>query len=89
MADPMYTEKVRKQISNVTKNFLGRDQFLGFWSRVSAKVDLKLGNARLSYLGIIWTIPVNDMNILALLWVNSHTAGDVVAVGDMCGRRGV
>jgi hypothetical protein len=89
MADPMYTEKVRKQISNVTKNFLGRDQFLGFWSRVSAKVDLNLDNVKVSYLGIIWTIPVNDMNILALLWVDPHTAGDIVAVGDMCDRRGV
>jgi hypothetical protein len=33
MADPIYTERVKKQMSNVTKAFLNVDQFWGFCDR--------------------------------------------------------
>ena len=32
MAEPIYTEVVKKHIWKVTKNFLDVGQFLGFWS---------------------------------------------------------
>ena len=79
----MYTEKVRKQISKVTKNRFARLQLRGF-CLVSVLFHCCLGV--FTYLRIIWSIPVNNMLVLALLLIYPHTTRVIVVFINLCAR---
>lgn len=83
MAEPMYTEKVRKQISNVTKNRFPRLQLRGFYLM---SVSISSRGLRQPYLWVIWPVPVDYMLVLSFLLVDLYTTCMVMIVADFCAR---
>jgi hypothetical protein len=81
MAEPMYTEKVRKQISKVTKNRFPRLQLRGFYL---TSVPWSSSRVKNLYLRVVWPIPVDDMLVLSFLLVDPDTTCVVVFVADFC-----
>jgi hypothetical protein len=82
----MYTEKVRKQISKVTKNFFERDQLRGFYIRIVSLgfISTAWEIMVITYSWILRTIPIYNMFVLALLWINAHATSFVYIVADLC-----